>query len=58
MKALVIQELGHLAVDDRDLPLQRPNYVRVKTATVAVNPSTLTLVQILILQLILGKLML
>ena len=42
MKALVIQELGHLAVEDRGLPSQRPDYIRVKTVAVAVNPSTFT----------------
>lgn len=41
MKALIVQDVGVAkVVDDANEPSLRPDYVKVKVAAVALNPST------------------
>ena len=39
MKAIVIQEEGKAAIVDVDKPSMRPDYIKVKTVALALNPS-------------------
>ena len=43
MKALVIQKEDEAKVTDAPIPKLRPDYVKVKTSAVALNPSNLPL---------------
>ena len=42
MKALVIQKQDEAKVADAPIPKLRPDYVKVKTSAVALNPSKYT----------------
>lgn len=39
MKAVIVKEIGKAAVADVPEQSQRPDYVKIKTVAVAVNPS-------------------
>jgi hypothetical protein len=42
MKAVVIQEAGKATVAEKPVPSMRPDYIRVKTVAVALNPTDAT----------------